>query len=61
MTKEGSNKIVNLINIGAGSLMLGRGNISHHSEYALSSSLSINITSIAIVLREYNADFLCNC
>ena len=41
--------------------MLGRGYISHYSEYALSSTLSIYITLIAIVLREYNTDFLCHC
>ena len=58
MTKEGSSKIVNFIINGAGGLMLGRGYISHHSEYALSSSLSIYITLIAIVLSEYNAAFL---
>ena len=44
--------------MGLGGLMLGRGYISHHSEYALSSSLSIYITLIAIVLSEYNAAFL---
>ena len=38
--------------------MLGRGYISHYSEYALSSSISIYITLIAIVLREYDAAFL---
>ena len=58
MTKEGSAKIVNFITIGAGGLMLGRG---YMSEYALSSTLSIYITLIAIVLREYNTAFLCNC
>ena len=61
MTKVGSAKIVNFITIGAGGLMLGRGYISHYSEYALSSTLSIYITLIAIVLREYNAAFLCHC
>ena len=33
--------------------MLGHGYISHYSEYAISSTLSIYITFIAIVLREY--------
>ena len=61
MTKEGSSKIVNLITIEAGGLMLGRAFLSHHSEYALFSSLSIYITLIAIVLRENNAAFLCHC
>ena len=37
--------------------MLGRGYMGHYSEYALSSILSIYITLIAIVLREYNAAF----
>ena len=35
--------------------MLGHAYLSHYSEYALSSTLSIYITSIAIVLSEYNA------
>ena len=38
--------------------MLDRGNISHYSEYALSSTLSIYSTLIDIVLREYNVAFL---
>ena len=50
-----------IITIGAGCLMLGRGFISHYSEYTLSSALSIHITLIDIVLREYNAAFLCHC
>ena len=33
--------------------MLGRGHISHYSEYASSSTLSIYIKLIAIVLRSY--------
>ena len=53
-------KIVNFITIWAGGLMLGRGYISYYSEYALSSTLSIYITLIAIVLTEYNATFLCH-
>ena len=35
MAKECSSKIVNFITIWAEGLMLGRGYISHHSEYAL--------------------------
>ena len=34
--------------------------ISHHSEYVFS-SLSIYFTLIAIVLKDYDAAFLCNC
>ena len=41
MTMEGSAKIVNFITMGAGSLMLGHGYMSHFSEYASSSILSI--------------------
>ena len=41
--------------------MLGRGYMSHFSEYALSSTLSIYNTLNAIVLMEYNAAFLCQC
>ena len=37
----------------------GCGYISYISEFALSSTLSINNTLIAIVLRVYNAVFLC--
>ena len=61
MTKDGSARIANFITIGAGSLMLGRGYISHYSEYALSYTLSIYITLIAIVLSEYKYAFLCHC
>ena len=62
MTKEGSSKIVNFITAEAGGFILGCGYISH-SEYALSSTLSIYITLISIlhVLREYNAAFLYHC
>ena len=35
--------------------MLGRGDLSHFSKDALSSTLSVYITSIAFVLSEYNA------
>ena len=49
MTKEGSSKIVNFITIGDGGLTLGRGYKSHYSEYAVSSTISIYITLIAIV------------
>ena len=42
--------------------MVGRGYISHYTVYALSSTLSIYITLIAIVCKEYNAAaFLCQC
>ena len=61
MIKEASTKIVNFMTPGAGVLMLGCGHISHYSEYALSSTLSIYSTLIAIVLRDYNTAFLCNC
>ena len=61
MTKEGSTKIVNFMTPRAGVLMLGRGHISHYSEYVLSSTLSIYSTLIAIVLRDYDAAFLYHC
>ena len=35
--------------------MLGRGHISHFSEYVVSSTLSIYSTLIAVVLRDYDA------
>ena len=38
--------------------MLGRGHISHYSEYILSSTLSIYSTLIDIVLSDYDAAFL---
>ena len=57
MTKEGSTKIVNFNTPMAVVLMLGRGHISHFSEYVLSSTLSIYSTLIAIVLRDYDAAF----
>ena len=60
MTKEGSTIIVKFITPGAGVLMLGRGKC-HLSEYVLSSTQSIYTTLIAIVLRKYNAAFLCHC
>ena len=34
------------------------GHVSHYSEHALSSSLSIYSTVVAIVLRDYHAAFL---
>ena len=40
VTKEGPTKIINFVTQGAGVLMLRRGHIGHHSEYALSSTLS---------------------
>ena len=52
-----STKIVNFMTPAPGVLVLGRGHTSH-SEYALSSSLSIYNTLIAIVLMDYNTDFL---
>ena len=52
MTKEGSTKIVNFNTPMAEVLMLGCGNISHFSEYVLSSTLSIYSTLIAIVLKD---------
>ena len=58
MTKERSTKIVNFMTLGAGVLVLGRGLISHYSEYVLSFSLSIYSTLIAIVLRDYDAALL---
>ena len=61
MTKEGFAKIVNFKSIGAGGLLLVRGYISLPSEYLISSTLSIYVTLIIIVLREYNAAFLCHC
>ena len=46
--KEWSSKIVNVIIIGTGVLMLGRGYISHYTEYALCINMfySINIHHI---------------
>ena len=58
MTKERSAKIVNFIPTGQRSFLLGRGYISYYSEYALSSTLSIYITLIAIVLSVNNAAFI---
>ena len=40
-----------------GVLMLGRGLISHFSEYVLSSTVSIYSTLIATMLRDYDAAF----
>ena len=57
MTKEGSTKIVNFNTPRAWVLMLGRGRISHFSEYVLFSTLSIYSTLIAIMLRDYDAAF----
>ena len=59
MTKEESTKTVTFMSPGAGVLMmLGRDQISHYSEYVLSSFLSIYSTLIAFVLRDYDAAFL---
>ena len=57
MANEGSTEIVNFMTPRAGVLMLGRGHISHYSEYVLSSTLSIYSTLIAIVLRDDDAAF----
>ena len=57
ITKEGSTKIVNFNTPRVGVLMLERGRISHFSVYVLSSTLSIDSTLIAIMLRDYDAAF----
>ena len=57
-------KIVNFMTHRTGLLMLlmlGCGHISQYSEYALSSTLSIYSTLVAILLRDCNAPFLCHC
>ena len=59
MTVEGSTKFINFMTPGAEFLMSERGYINHCSE--LSSTLSIYSTLIAMVLRDYNAAFLCYC
>ena len=51
MSYEGSIKTVTFMTPWAGVLMLGRGHISHYSEYAASFTLSIYSTLIDIVLR----------
>ena len=61
MTKEGSTKIIILMTPGAGVLLLGHGHISHYSEYALYSTLSICDEVIAIALRVYKHVFLFHC
>ena len=58
VTKEGSTKIINFMIPRAGNLMLGRGYISHYSEYGLSSTLSVYGTLIAIVLRDHTSAFI---
>ena len=60
MTKEGCTKIVNFMNPQAGVLVQGCGHMSC-SENALSSTLSLYSTLIVIVLRDYDAAFLCYC
>ena len=59
MTKEGSTKIINFMTPRAGVRMLGLA-ICHYSEYVhvLSSTLSIYSTLIAIVLRDFDADYV---
>ena len=61
MTKDGFTKIVNLMIPGAGALMLGYGQVSHYSEYAVASTLSIYSTLVAIVSRDYDAAYLFYC
>ena len=61
LTGEGSVWIVNFISIGDGGLVLGRGYVGHYIECALYSALSVCITLIAVVLRKYDAAFLCHC
>ena len=61
MTKEGCTKIVNYMALGAGVLILGSVHISQYIEYASSSTISIYNTLIAIVLRDYNVDFVRIC
>ena len=46
MTKERSTKIVNFVTPGAGVIMVRCGHIGHYSEYALSSTLTLNIQHI---------------
>ena len=53
ITKKGSTKIVNFMTPDDGGLMLRCSSISRYREYALSSTLSICSTLIAIVLRVY--------
>ena len=54
---EGSTQFVNFMTSGAGVLVLNRGHLSHYGEYVLSSTLWINSTFIAIVLRDCDAAF----
>ena len=60
MTREWSTKIVNFMTPWGGVLVLRRGHRNHLSEYALSSTLSICSTLIAILLRDNDAAFLCH-
>ena len=60
MTKEETTKIINFMTPGAGVHMLRCDHISHYSEYALSSTLSIYCKLIAFVIRDYDAIFLCH-
>ena len=56
MTKEGSTKIVNFMTPGEGGFLLGRGHISHCSEYIciIFSSFNTHVYSslVAFVLRD---------
>ena len=56
MTKEGPTKIFNIMTPGVRVLVLRRDHINH-----IVSTLSIYNTLIAIVLRDYDAAFLCHC
>ena len=57
MPKEGATKIVHFNTPMAEDLTLERGDMSHFSEYVLSSTISIYSTLIDIVLRDYDAAF----
>ena len=61
MTKERSIKMIKLMTHRAGIFILGHDHISQNSEYTLFSTISINSTLFDIVLRDYNAVFLCHC
>ena len=65
MTKERFTEIVNFMTPWVRIFVLGHGHIYRVirciSEYALASTLSNKSTLIAIVLKDYNAAFLCHC
>ena len=56
MIKEESTKFVNFMTPGAGVLMLGRGHISHYSEYVVSSTQYTSHWFLLHVLMYYDAD-----